>query len=384
MGTTTDAGGAAPAAPDAPVLGTASPPTAAGAATAGNRQWLRTCRMVVGSDNADTIIIPPLRIRFTMTSSVFGTPSFLSARIYNLSNATAEHIQSFGPMNKDNPQAGYATGGPTSYTPSGTVVLYAGYGTNEKIIFTGQIIQTRRGREAVVETFLDIFAQHADMTYNWGVLNFTVAANQTAPQILKQIVKELQGRGIAIDVGYTPDNWGNGIGTIRAQTLSQPARDALQTLADGTDCAFKIEDNKINFMPLGGTLPDKAIVLRSVTDPKTGILDNTGLIGQPTNTNDGVHARCLLNPLIKVNTVVQIQHSIFPAQLGVGPAGLPAPQNMMLGAIEIDGFYKVIHYVHTGDTYGSEWFTDLICITVDAAGQPKNANSTIKMVSGPG
>jgi hypothetical protein len=61
---------------------------------------------------------------------------------------------------------------------------------------------------------------------------------------------------------------------------------------------------------------------------------DSGLIGTPKRTEDGITGKCLLQPNFKLNGLVHVES----AETG-------------------SGIHKVIAFTHTGDSRGNEWYT---------------------------
>ena len=98
---------------------------------------------------------------------------------------------------------------------------------------------------------------------------------------------------------------------------------------------------------MGGILPDEAFLLTP----------DTGLIGMPTQSVDGIHVRALLNPCFRAGAQVKLQNSsIVMAQ--INPAYADVTYN---APIDLDGAYKIYSVSHTGDTRGNDYYTDMIC-----------------------
>ena len=84
---------------------------------------------------------------------------------------------------------------------------------------------------------------------------------------------------------------------------------------------------------------------------------DTGLIGMPTQSVDGIHVRALLNPCFRAGAQVKLQNSsIVMAQ--INPAYADVTYN---APIDLDGAYKIYSVSHTGDTRGNDYYTDMIC-----------------------
>ena len=80
------------------------------------------------------------------------------------------------------------------------------------------------------------------------------------------------------------------------------------------------------------------------TDEIVSLSPSGGLIGTPEQTEDGIKARCLLNPLLNLNKLVHIDNDNV--------------QQVKDGSGLWTGVYKIIAIKHTGDTRGQDWYTD--------------------------
>lgn len=143
------------------------------------------------------------------------------------------------------------------------------------------------------------------------------------------------------------------------------AREQLRTLAGATGSSWHISDGAINMVPLAATLPGDAEVLTSMT----------GLIGMPQQTINGVTARSLLNPRIKHGGQIKIdnasvQQQAFNISYQPGLANHVFTQEgdgvVSNTGLDADGNYKVYSITMIGDTRGQEWYSDLVCVGIDA------------------
>jgi hypothetical protein len=76
-----------------------------------------------------------------------------------------------------------------------------------------------------------------------------------------------------------------------------------------------------------------------------------GLIGVPEQTQEGVTFRTLLDPRIKLMTMVKIDNSYIRQmrqEIGQYPA-----------LLDQDGQYQAYKVCHIGDTRGQEWYTEV-------------------------
>ena len=129
------------------------------------------------------------------------------------------------------------------------------------------------------------------------------------------------------------------------------AQDQMRVLADSTLTTWSIQNGKVNVVKKDGYLPDEAVVLNS----------QTGLIGLPEQTQDGINARCLLNPKLKVSGRVQINN----ASIQRAAMSLQYTAINYFPSVAEDGFYRIVVIDHEGDTRGDAWYSDIVCVAID-------------------
>ena len=91
------------------------------------------------------------------------------------------------------------------------------------------------------------------------------------------------------------------------------------------------------------------------------------MIGIPEQTQNGIRVRCLLNPNIKIGQIIKIEGTINQFRLDTASlAGVTNANIQRSNKLNGQGLYYVMYAQHTGDTRGNPWYTDLICLSVDA------------------
>lgn len=307
------------------------------------QQYRRSCKLIVASANGSGLDLSELRIKFSIKRSDTQTPNTADIRVYNLSEETAVQIRK-------------------EFTK---VVLEAGYEGNRGVIFKGNIKQVILGRESATDTFIDIVAGDGDKAYNFAIVNTTLAKGSTQANQIQAAVASMQSKGV------TQGPLGKQTTTVlpRGKAMFGPAKNYLRNSAQTTGNVWSIQDEKVTLVSTTSYLPGTAIVLNS----------NTGMIGTPQQTNDGVNIKCLLNPGLNVSTRVQIDESSIAriktnleAIAASNAAGLAAP---ILPHLSIDGIYYILTLEHSGDTRGVDWYSSLICLNVSAAANPRNSVS---------
>jgi hypothetical protein len=289
-------------------------------------QFGRAASVVVANAAGQGIDLSQLHFTFSVTHETMQTPQLARVTIYNLSDATANQIQNEGTQ----------------------LQVIAGYQGNAGLIFSGQICQRRKGRESPTDTYLDIYAQHSDQAYNQATVNTTLAAGWNYAQLHQTIAAAFSPFGVTAPA---PPQMAPQV-FPRGKVLYGAARDHARRLATSNGLTWTIVDGQYVMTSLSGSTGQTAIVLNSAT----------GLLGIPEQTIDGIRGRCLLNPAIKVNSMVQINNKdINPAVLNFDYTAIN-----FLPSIATDGVYRVLFVDHSGDSRGNAWYSDFICLDPNA------------------
>lgn len=316
--------------------------------TEGYQQFIRKASLLVIKPSViddDIVYVPDgsaldlsaMQFQFETSNQDEEGPSNCAIRVFNLSQATVQSL-----LNNDYSQ----------------VVLQAGYEGSFGVIFQGDIKQFRVGRLDGKDTYIDILAADGDLAYNFGVVNTTLAAPQTSgDNILLAAQQSLAEHGVSIG-----ENLAAFAGILpRGKVMFGMSRTFVRDLCDSAGATWSIQNGKINIIPLTSYLPGEAVQLTSAT----------GLLGVPEQTQDGIKAKCLLNPKIKVGSRVQINNASINQILST--QGLPVgqvpfnqwTQVQLLANVANDGFYRVYVAEHSGDTRGPQWETNLTCLAID-------------------
>lgn len=336
-GTPGAGGGSGIAVPGAPASGPTTQSSPASNPQAGNQAGIE---------------LGNLRIQFQVTAIDIDAPPTAIIRVLNMSKTNEERFSK----------------------EFQSIVLQAGYEDgNFGIIFQGTIIRVRKGRLNNIDSFVDIMASNLDSIYNFGFANKTLAAGasfQTQLDGVKQSVNNspaAMGQAGALEQGLQfgniPDSFGTGGTLPRGKVLFGLARDKMTDIANSTGAVWSIgPDGKVNFHKLTGYLPGDAVVLNA----------QTGMIGVPEATTQGIEVKCLLNPLIKSGTRIQLNNSdLVTTTNQYQGAGFPAYSDFQFFANKSrDGMYMAMVVEHEGDSRGSgaDWLTKIIALSVDSSG----------------
>lgn len=301
------------------------------------RQWTLTVGNPGGAALNLSTDVPgqDLQFQFRIRHKDVQTLSAATIRVLNLSDATAQRIQK----------------------EFSSVVLQAGYPGTSGLIFSGTIKQIRRGRINATDTYCDIAAADGDGPYNFGVAITTLAAGYTETDLRNAILTAFNNNplGIAVPAGYLGDITVNNPAP-RGRVLYGMARDYARDFSLSQEFTWSILDGKFQLVPLKGYVPGDAIVLTS----------NTGMVGLPEQTENGISVKSLLNANIRHGRRVWINNK--SVQQALQPiAAFAGTQPFFYPSIANDGFYRVIAVDHYGDTRGNDWYSEAICVALDGS-----------------
>lgn len=298
-------------------------------------QYLRKLSLVVSSTSGETIDFADFRCVFSVRRGDIQTPNSADVRIYNLSDDTANTIAA------------------PEFTQ---LAISAGYAGNFNQIFSGTITQFRRGRENQKDTFVDLTAADGDAPYQYAPVSLSLVAGSAHPGgIAQALATALASKGItraqwpAFSTNPPP----------RGKVLFGLCRDELRKFAFNQNCAWSIQDGKLTFIPYAGYMPGEVPVISAAT----------GLIGIPEQTPQGITMRVLLNSMIKIGQAVKLDNSTAIDLYRYGLDISSQASNALLSTsikTNADGLYYVMVANHYGDTRGEDWYSDLVCLAIDA------------------
>lgn len=299
--------------------------------TAYEYQYGRRFVLTVYNSNLLGIDLSQLRCKFSVKQSSNMTPNGASIRVYNLDNNTALLIKQ-------------------QFT---RVVMEGGYFSNPGVIFQGNIKQVIIGRESATDTFIELNCGDGDLAYNYAIVNTSIASGSSQADQLAQIAAPMAKLGVGMMQNQPALQKAN---LPRGKTLFGQSRDKLRDFAKQNGLTWSIQNEKLGFIPQNSFAPGTAVKLTS----------QSGMIGTPEQTTWGVNVVCLMNPMIHPGQRIQLDNASI--------ADIKIDANVVLNANSIpalhtaDGIYYVLVVEQSGDTRGVEWYSKLICGTVNNSG----------------
>jgi hypothetical protein len=305
--------------------------------TNGNILWGRKYRVLVNNAHGVALDVSQLRCTFKVNKNIQMQPNLSEITIYNLN------------VNTEN----------TIIQEGNEIILEAGYeGENQYgMIFRGQIIQPIRDKEDNVTYRLKLTSLDGDAFLNYAIVGDTYIRGQTKRDMIENLTSRAT---ISSELGSISENLSNQQLT-RGKVVFGLARDYLRQIAQFEQASFYVEDGKAHIVKMDDIPNGETIELSPAS----------GLIGTPVQAEYGVQFKSLLNPRIKIGTLVHIDNSLvreaqFTPNLSLIGQQATLPNNPFR-QLDSDGIYKVISLDHIGDTRGDPWYTE--CNTVCQQGK---------------
>lgn len=340
-----------------------------------SQNWMRHFELQILSESGEGISLSEFKVTFRIEWTDTRWPRVAMVKIYNLSKDTCSRIlgKEFAkikiiagydgmPAAVDNSQIGVAT----EVDPS---KVGQTNGTNFGEIFSGEIRFTVTGRDNPTDTWVLIQAIDGHQAFMNASITTTLAAGYTVADVHSAAMDSFSPFGVTKGItGDTPT-------TVfpRGRVLYQSTRDVMDNVAAQCGATWQLVDGQAQMVPTDKYMQE-AIVLNS----------RTGLIGMPQQTmGAGVNLRCLINPNIRLNGLVQIdQASVYRTSLSADEVkaltGRAREENangnlsvngtlQQPASIAADGLYIVKSIDYNGDTRGQPWYMDMMCFARGSA-----------------
>jgi len=341
-------------------------------------QYLRKISLFVSNDK-NVLDLSSLRIEFRTTQSDMQTPNIAMVRVYNLKQETIT----------------------TVLKEFNTVTLQAGYRDGAfAVVYSGQIVQFKRGKISSIDSYLDIFASDGSQVPVYATINVSLQAGKNSPQdILDAQLKEYAKYGITPDAksakGSDLSNWG-GVRPERGKVMAGGLQWLSRQFARNTRTTLSVQNGKLMVIKKDGYVPGSVYRVNAAS----------GMIGMPEATIQGVTVTILLNPLIQIGQLIHIDNAsinqtLWPGQTQSGmpgsvfdpqgQGGLPSeieqrkPPATRIGFpgiqefpwyanVTADGLYRVLVIEHHGDSRGNDWYSDIVALAIDPTRKPEFVN----------
>ena len=304
----------------------------------GYSQWLMKWRITVTpQDGASGLDVSNLRCVFHAEKKLDETPNYSQITITNMAMSTIARIQ---PGDRVTVEAGYENG-------------------NFGLIFSGDVVQPYVERSEVVDTNLVLVCQDADVFINSAFTAKTLEKGSSNQDVVTACLQ-----GADVSQGTITEKLSKQSSFIRGKVLFGKSSDYLRRAAYTADSQFFIEDGEVNIISAEDYRPGTAVELNP----------DTGLIGDPSQTDNGVSVKCLLNPSIKLNSLIHVSGDSVKRKM-VSKDGDTTPE------LPADGVYRVVKVTYDGDTHGDDWYCSIEgvsdAIAAENSGASANSGGTV-------
>jgi hypothetical protein len=313
-------------------------------------QYLRKVSVVIASET-QRLDFAEFRCVFQIRKGDKQTPNSCDVRIYNLDVPTANTLA------------------PTT-SEFKTLTISAGYEGNFGEIFNGTIAQVRIGRESQLDTYVDVTAADGDHAYSFAAVS--AAQGALNPGSLARLLQNAM-KVYGVNAPPVPDFIQKMvIDSQRGYSSYGTVKDEMRLLADNGDFYWSIQDGNVTYVSQTAAPSTEKIVIGP----------DSGLIGTPEQTQNGIVFRTLLNANIKVCSLVQLDATINRLRFGVDlDSQATNPNSAKQNNINANGLYYVMNCSHDGDTRGTEWYTTATCLAIDS--QLANVDLTGALIAAP-
>lgn len=296
------------------------------------KQFNRQVSLVVSGSTGDGLDLSAMRVTFDIKKGDVQTPNSATIKVYNLSKDTENRIEN-------------------EFT---RIILQAGYPSNIGVIFSGNIKKVSYGRENSTDSYISMTAGDGDQAYNYSIVNKSLISGASQDDQINASIDSMTGAGVSR--GYIANTGGEKL--PRGKVMYGMSRDYLRQSALTSNTSWSIQDGKVQFLENTGLLPGQGVSLTS----------ETGLIGFPEKTDNGININCLLNPLIRVGGSVKIDNSkILDTRTGETEEEKKGTKSTPEVNTDRDGVYRVLVAEYVGDTHGNDWFCKLTCLAVNSS-----------------
>ena len=293
------------------------------------RKWKITVYLSDGgvlvlSDSSSTPIGSALRTTFSIERPGYQACYYGDINVYNLNGATESTIIEEG--NRVTVEAGYLDG-------------YYGK------IFDGKVFQVFRQRENVIDYKLTLHCIDGMGIYDGNLVNFTIQPGSDQRGHLQIIANQAKN---PFQLGVVTDNLST-TKLPRGKTFFGSPESYLRPIAQSNNAQLYIYDNAVHMTRVvDGTVVQANQAIK--------VAPETGLIGSPQVTSNGVQFKVLLNPLIKI---VNPSMLIYLEPTSVSIKQQLAQIGQYFTILDNAGYYQVGSLHHIGDTRGNDWYTEV-------------------------
>lgn len=296
------------------------------------RKWRILIYKKTDDDSSDVALdISKLKCVFKTKSDILTTVASCTLVIYNLNMKTEGNII----------REGYQ------------ISISGGYQEGQYgEIFTGDIVQVFRNRENGIDYKLEIIALRGSGALDLNHTRCSVAAGSTPRDQLEEVVRKADKSIVLGEISENLSEQQLPRGKVFFGSASKYFRDVA------------INNNAYYWMNEENKVVVKKTVDQIPADQVLELTPDTGLVGTPQYTDDGIQIKMLLEPRIRLSGMIKIDNEIIRKQfINVSPSGEGSNKLAQKMQFEEDCEYQIFSIAHCGDTYGDDWFTEVLGIS---------------------
>lgn len=231
------------------------------------------------------------------------------------------------------------------------ISIYGGYQEGQYWeIFTGDVVQIFRNLEDGVDYRLEIIAMKGAKGLYDNFVRANMAAGSEPRDIAKAIAKNAREKLVIKNISENLSSKPLPRGKVFYGT---PAKYYRNICVEQEATYLEEADGSISIQKVSDPIPEGMVL---------ELTPETGLVGTPVYGDDGIRIKMLLDARVQVNTLIRIDNELirrqaanFSGAMGGKSAAMPQSQ-----VFDQDGEYQVFSVVHSGDTWGDDWSTEVV------------------------
>lgn len=247
------------------------------------RQFLRKTRVTLFNgftiNPSSRVEKHELRVAFNVDKTISGSANPFELKVWNLNS---NHRNSIGKeLEEIQIEAGYVP-------PEG--------GGNLSVIAKGFIRDVQHDREGP-DIITTVSCGDGDKAHRKAVISKTHPSNTSVPDVVKSIFDKMKEHGVDKGEWKFPEDVRS---FKRPFSMCGGCVRELNNLGRGNKFYWSIQNGVLEIIPTDGHLAGEVLISAE-----------TGMIGTPSITDNGVKVKCFLNPAIRPNRIVQVQSQIL-------------------------------------------------------------------------
>lgn len=258
------------------------------------RLYLRQVIVTVLPPVGEPKRISELRVKFRSIKNEESKPNTMELEIYNLSETTRTSLE----------------GKKTS------IILEAGYEDTTEVIFTGNITKVVHEKDGP-DIASKIELADGGNKYRNARISKGIPPGAKITQAIDELIKAMDLTKGPI-IGIPKGQYANGL------TMQGLAKDRLDEICKSNGLRWSIQDGSIQIIPEKKTTLDSVVI----------VSPDTGLIGSPNKTKNGIEFKTLLQPVLKPGKRVKMESRF------------------------INGIFKISTVNHSGDSQEGDFITE--------------------------